>query len=373
MGRVLFKPLKTNLPRAYLVCNLIWGLAFSVPVCGQPRPFAKPAADPQEQRLQLPSFAIFGLPGESAGVEKPVTAKELEKFVAGVEKNRARKGVIREPNYYALIPIIFYRARNLFAKEPWTKEEIKQGQAISAFFARIFAKPELKIEKADPESFRNGLKTLSNWFVSLCQDNRTLGLMIYTEDRGPFFGEDVDAGRMSELRLLGAIEIPDQEASFVVMKDQGQPEPIIIGVVNADTSVRWLKRFSGLPTGRVTSATLVQRTIFQLQGHGYVCRLMADWSYGFDPSVIYLDDALNLVLAANDRDMAAARAAKLSGALLDRLALDDPFQAPAGYPVKADTNTGLYWIPGSGDYDAARAEIWFASEEFALTNGFVKG
>ena len=56
-----------------------------------------------------------------------------------------------------------------------------------------------------------------------------------------------------------------------------------------------------------------------------------------------------------------------------RLALDDPYQAPTGYPVKADTTTGLYWMPGSGDYDAARAEIWFASEEFALTNGFVKG
>jgi uncharacterized protein with LGFP repeats len=56
-----------------------------------------------------------------------------------------------------------------------------------------------------------------------------------------------------------------------------------------------------------------------------------------------------------------------------RLALDEPYRAPAGYPVKADTNTGLYWMPGSGDYDSARAEIWFASEEFALTNGFVKG
>jgi uncharacterized protein with LGFP repeats len=56
-----------------------------------------------------------------------------------------------------------------------------------------------------------------------------------------------------------------------------------------------------------------------------------------------------------------------------RLAHDDPYQAPAGYPVKADTATGLYWTPGSGDYDNARAEIWFASEEFALTNGFVKG
>ena len=56
-----------------------------------------------------------------------------------------------------------------------------------------------------------------------------------------------------------------------------------------------------------------------------------------------------------------------------RLAHDDPYQAPEGYPVKADTTTGVYWTPGSGHYDRARAEIWFASEEFALTNGFVKG
>jgi uncharacterized protein with LGFP repeats len=56
-----------------------------------------------------------------------------------------------------------------------------------------------------------------------------------------------------------------------------------------------------------------------------------------------------------------------------RLATEDPFQAPEGYPVKADTKSGLYWLPGSGSYDHARAEIWFASEEFALTNGFVKG
>jgi uncharacterized protein with LGFP repeats len=56
-----------------------------------------------------------------------------------------------------------------------------------------------------------------------------------------------------------------------------------------------------------------------------------------------------------------------------RLAHDDPYRAPEGYPVKADTTTGVYWTPGSGQYDRARAEIWFASEEFALTNGFVKG
>jgi len=47
--------------------------------------------------------------------------------------------------------------------------------------------------------------------------------------------------------------------------------------------------------------------------------------------------------------------------------------APSGYPIKADTKTGLYWTPGSGGYDDAQPEIWFASEEFALTNGFAKG
>jgi uncharacterized protein with LGFP repeats len=55
-----------------------------------------------------------------------------------------------------------------------------------------------------------------------------------------------------------------------------------------------------------------------------------------------------------------------------RLPLDDPNQAPDGYPIKADTKSGLYWAPGSALYDDARAEIWFASEEFAITNGFVR-
>ena len=54
------------------------------------------------------------------------------------------------------------------------------------------------------------------------------------------------------------------------------------------------------------------------------------------------------------------------------LPLDDPYQAPEGYPVKADTQSGLYWTPDSGLYDDARAEISFASEEFARTNGFVR-
>ena len=56
-----------------------------------------------------------------------------------------------------------------------------------------------------------------------------------------------------------------------------------------------------------------------------------------------------------------------------RLATEDQVSPPDGYPVKADTKTGVYWTPGSDRYDRARAEIWFTSEEFALTNGFTKG
>ncbi|HET7667596.1 MAG TPA: hypothetical protein VFK56_16320 [Mycobacterium sp.] len=55
-----------------------------------------------------------------------------------------------------------------------------------------------------------------------------------------------------------------------------------------------------------------------------------------------------------------------------RMPLDDPNEGPEGYPIKADTKSGLYWAPGSTLYDEAQAEIWFVSEEFARTNGFVR-
>jgi uncharacterized protein with LGFP repeats len=55
------------------------------------------------------------------------------------------------------------------------------------------------------------------------------------------------------------------------------------------------------------------------------------------------------------------------------LPLDDSDEAPDGYPVKADARSGLYWVPGSPDYAEAQAQIWFATEEIARTNGFVRG
>jgi uncharacterized protein with LGFP repeats len=52
--------------------------------------------------------------------------------------------------------------------------------------------------------------------------------------------------------------------------------------------------------------------------------------------------------------------------------LDDPYRVPTGYPIKADTKSGLYWSPDSDLYDHVPAEVYFVSEEFARANGFVK-
>ncbi len=54
------------------------------------------------------------------------------------------------------------------------------------------------------------------------------------------------------------------------------------------------------------------------------------------------------------------------------LPLDDPYLAPTGYPIKADTRSGLYWSPESDLYDHIPAEIYIVNEEFARANGFVK-
>jgi len=54
------------------------------------------------------------------------------------------------------------------------------------------------------------------------------------------------------------------------------------------------------------------------------------------------------------------------------LPLDDPYQVPDGYPIKASARFGLYYTPGSELYHDTLAEIWLASEEVAQANGFIK-
>ena len=55
-----------------------------------------------------------------------------------------------------------------------------------------------------------------------------------------------------------------------------------------------------------------------------------------------------------------------------RLPLDDPYQVPDGYPIKASASFGLYYTPGSSLYHDIPAEIWLSSEEVAQANGFTK-
>jgi uncharacterized protein with LGFP repeats len=54
------------------------------------------------------------------------------------------------------------------------------------------------------------------------------------------------------------------------------------------------------------------------------------------------------------------------------LPLADPFRAPEGYVIKGNTHSGLYYTPESVLYDNTIPEVWFASEELARSNGFVK-
>ena len=61
-----------------------------------------------------------------------------------------------------------------------------------------------------------------------------------------------------------------------------------------------------------------------------------------------------------------------SGQLAIHLPMDDPYQVPDGYPVKANASFGLYYMPDSALYEDTLAEIWFTSEEIAQANGFHK-
>lgn len=54
------------------------------------------------------------------------------------------------------------------------------------------------------------------------------------------------------------------------------------------------------------------------------------------------------------------------------LPLDDPYQQPAGYPIKANIGSGLYYTPQNALYEDTLAEIWFATEDAARLNGFTR-
>jgi uncharacterized protein with LGFP repeats len=75
--------------------------------------------------------------------------------------------------------------------------------------------------------------------------------------------------------------------------------------------------------------------------------------------------------AGDDADFIALQP-RAPGELAIHLPLADPYQVPDGYPVKANASFGLYYMPDSVLYEDTLAEIWFANEEIARANGFIK-
>ena len=68
----------------------------------------------------------------------------------------------------------------------------------------------------------------------------------------------------------------------------------------------------------------------------------------------------------------AAAAPIAHGQLAIHLPMDDPYEVPDGYPVKANASFGVYYMPDSALYEDTLAEIWFATEEIAQANGFIR-
>lgn len=76
--------------------------------------------------------------------------------------------------------------------------------------------------------------------------------------------------------------------------------------------------------------------------------------------------------AADEEDGSDNGLAGPDGRPTIHLPLDDPYQPPDGYPIKASARYGLYYTPGSDLYQDTLPEIWLASEEVALANGFTR-
>ena len=81
--------------------------------------------------------------------------------------------------------------------------------------------------------------------------------------------------------------------------------------------------------------------------------------------------------AKKDADQAAAEEKTAEAAETELPAgahapLEDPNEAPEGFPIKGNANSKKYHVPGSSFYDRTIAEIWFATEEDAEAAGYEK-
>jgi hypothetical protein len=269
-------------------------LLLAMPLMAQTKLATSSEKRAPENSLELPPFSIFGILPDvpTAKFEEPLKAEELEKLLTQMKRLPSTSPKAKR-SYYPIIPILIYSRQKLFLKTSWSQEEIEQGQLLGNFLSQLVDKPELKIEGADQQSFKQGLLRLKNWYASLYDDNQTLGLLIFTLDDGPFFGGPVETEKFSSMKLVDSEPIQGSDARFVLLSDENQQEPMIIGVLNKDNSIRWLKRFSN-PPGRISKAALQKPGVHKIEKVGYIINLMTSGSSGEEHSRVYLDESLNL-------------------------------------------------------------------------------
>ena len=89
------------------------------------------------------------------------------------------------------------------------------------------------------------------------------------------------------------------------------------------------------------------------------------------------EKALDAAESAEQASGAATEAAEESSSTEDapygegsHAPLDDPSEAPEGFPIKGNDDSKLYHVPGSSHYDRTVAEVWFATPEAAEAAGF---
>jgi large subunit ribosomal protein L17 len=102
-----------------------------------------------------------------------------------------------------------------------------------------------------------------------------------------------------------------------------------------------------------------------------------DAAVAAEPGSATEEKALDAAESAEQASGAATEAAEESTSTEDapygegsHAPLDDPAEAPEGFPVKGNEDSKLYHVPGSSHYDRTVAEVWFATPEAAEAAGF---
>lgn len=88
------------------------------------------------------------------------------------------------------------------------------------------------------------------------------------------------------------------------------------------------------------------------------------------PAEAETDDAVATAAESEEPAADAAESAEGPYGTASHAPLDDPAQAPDGFPVKGNEGSKLYHVPGSSHYDQTVAEVWFTDAEAAEAAGF---